>query len=199
MRVETWLRRLKSGEVPFSTPEALLHRAVALDQKPVVHISKMRSYVHARYRMYSLVDQQWTATLAAMIGRLRVLEVMAGSGLLARALSDHGVNIIATELEPPRRTFCRVHKMDAVSAVLHHRDCDTLLMSWPPYEDPVSEAVARAWGPDRPIIYVGEHGGCTGSHAFNRGILVHHSLEIPSWPDIHDRVMVCSWRGDHHG
>ena len=47
--------------------------------------------------MWALVYRSFARKLAVWIGNRRVLEVMAGRGWLAKALSEEGVSIIATD------------------------------------------------------------------------------------------------------
>lgn len=147
------------------------------------------------YGMWSLVDSEWTGELAEWIGERKCLEVMSGAGWLAKALSEHGVRIIATDFDVSGRWGRRsavhtVEALDAITAVSVYPDAEVLLVSWPPYNNPVIEQVAEKWGAKRPIVYVGEAcGGCTATEIFCKHFRVIEKLKIPRWPGIHDEVM----------
>ena len=47
--------------------------------------------------MWTLVSRDWVKVLAERIKGKKVLEVMAGAGWLAKALSDEGIEIFATD------------------------------------------------------------------------------------------------------
>ena len=71
---------------------------------------------------------------------------------------------------------------------------DVLLVSWPPYEDDTIIKVCRTWGPNRPIIYIGEHdGGCNApAEFFDHFQEIDNQPNIPlmSWDGIHDYVLI---------
>ncbi len=123
---------------------------------------------------YSLVCRSWVRPLADFIGSRRVLEVMCGTGALAKALRDQGVSVIATDNQSWKATFVRswteVEKCDALKAVKKYgKDVDFVLMSWPYLDDMALKTLGkmRAVNPGCRLIYIGEpEGGCTGSDAF---------------------------------
>jgi uncharacterized UPF0146 family protein len=151
--------------------------------------------------MWAIVTMEWTRKLAAYLRGMRVLEVMAGAGWLARALADHGVEVVATD----NNSWARQHKlarpvydviqMDAIDAV-HVATADALMVSWPPQDDTTIVDVARAWGPSKPIVYVGEWaGGCNAPGAFFAGWNSAITLPIPVWPSMKDGVEIGYWKG----
>ena len=104
----------------------------------------------------AFVDQQ-----AEWLGDRRVLEVMAGNGLLASKLAARGVDILATSLfaghDGHDRGMCwPVEEISAPEAVVVHGGwAEVLLVSWPT----TTEAMARTaleWGADRPLVFIGE-------------------------------------------
>lgn len=154
--------------------------------------------------MWAIVDKHWTANLAQWIGRRKVLEVMGGVGWLSKALWEHGVNVICTDdnswrVESEDGTPCHnqapfvfdVEEIEALEAVKRYRAADVLLVSWPPlYETKIAD-VLKAWGKDRPMIYIGElEGGCNAPDEFF-DIFRYEFLNVgmPSWVGIHDVVV----------
>lgn len=148
-----------------------------------------------RHGMFAIIDKQWTAQLANHLKDHRVLEVMAGRGWLAKAMREHGIDWHATDdhsMFPT--TVTDVEKLDAVKSVRTYRNqADVLVMSWPPYQDPICERVVDEWPADKPIIYVGEWDGCTGTERLRDLLTVDWSINIdmPTYPGFHDRVHWC--------
>lgn len=159
---------------------------------------------HYRYRdeaikrgMWAIVTQSWVTNMADWIDNRSVLEVMSGRGWLAKALSEQGVTITATDdfswkINGHKPVF-NVIKQNAWEAAKQSQD-DLLLMSWPPYDDNTATRVIEAWGPDRPIIYIGEgEGGCNADDEFFRlfkSDLRQPDLWLPRWPHIHDYIQI---------
>lgn len=102
----------------------------------------------------------------------RVLDPMAGSGWWCRLLDGAGIDVAAYDEAPPHHGGNRYHKAgishllvhpgDAVQAVIEHGRDRTLLLSWPPYDNPIGVRTLAAYLGDR-VIYIGEgEGGCCG-------------------------------------
>lgn len=105
-------------------------------------------------------DDTFLDELAAELRGRSVLEVFAGNGLLARRLSERGVDILATSLfrghdGSAERMYHPVLEMGAKDAVRKHRDRDVLLMCWPTADEAAAQA-ALLWGEERPIVFIGE-------------------------------------------
>jgi hypothetical protein len=128
----------------------------------------------------ALVDlYSWTIThpdtvafVAAHTGG-RVIDPLAGSGWWASLLTAHGVDVYASDklIACEGNTFHTItahHPIiagDAPDVVAAHGQDRTLLLSWPPYEDPVGAQILRAYTGPR-VIYIGtERGGCCGDDA----------------------------------
>jgi len=194
-RLSRFLEDLCGQVVPekapdFSDIDCMLSDAV----DRAIMLSRLR--IVRGYGMWSLVDSKWTGDLAGWIGERKCLEVMSGAGWLAKALSEHGVRVIATDFDASGRWGgqSKVHPvelLDALTAISRYPDVEVLLVSWPPYNNPVIEQVAKKWGAKRPIAYIGEAcGGCTATEVFCKHFSVSEKLTIPRWPRIHDEVML---------
>ncbi|WP_415913325.1 hypothetical protein [Neptuniibacter sp. QD37_11] len=144
--------------------------------------------------MYAVVDREWTPHLAKWIGNRRVLEVMAGRGILAKALSDEGVAITATDYNTYWEPFHPITEIDAREAAAESSD-DVLLISWPPFEDTAIVDVCNAWGTERPIIFIGEFRGCTGCDKFFDRFVPREDVYIPlpQFMGIKDNVYIGYW------
>ena len=120
----------------------------------------------------------WTITAPATVdfvthhSRGAILDPMAGSGWWAHLLTAAGVNVAAYDAHPPGSPDNHWHKqahtwhpitvMDGAEAAARHSADRTLLLSWPPYDEPAGADILRATTADR-VIYIGEGpGGCCG-------------------------------------
>lgn len=130
-------------------------------------------------RVFGNFTDAFIDELATFLLKRRVLEIFAGNGALAALLARKGVAVTATSkftshdghengLNHP------VIEMGAAEAVRHYESAhDVLLMSWPTVTNQVTIAT-QLWGPDRPIVYIGEitdyekgHlGGCADDEFF---------------------------------
>lgn len=151
--------------------------------------------------MWALVYRTWVQVLAEWIDDRQVLEVMAGRGWLAKALSEEGINIIATDDNSwdKRHSECGpVHEilpLDALSAIARFGDdADVLIMSWPPYGGEIATDVLKAWGAGRWIVYIGEGDGMAcAPDSFWRlwqkasGV---PEISLASWDGIHDFIEI---------
>lgn len=129
---------------------------------------------------HDLVRQYaWTITSPATVAFVvehagaRVIDPLAGSGYWAWLLGQHGIDVYASDLNPPdvaeniwhrgAQLHTAVNRSDAVDAVTVLGDDRTLLLSWPPYDDPIGARILAAYRGPR-IVYIGEtEYGCCGS------------------------------------
>lgn len=160
--------------------------------------------------MFAFVCWDWVQPLSSWIGRRKVLEVMAGAGWLARALSEKNIDITATDdhswiekkgwpLQHP------VEQLDAVSAIEKYgAAADLLIISWP-YMEPAAFETVRKWNevnPDGLIIYIGEQeGGCNADQDF-----FEHFEEVSdesfhvvgnryrTWEGLHDTIVLGKYK-----
>lgn len=111
--------------------------------------------------------------LSKHIGSSKTLDAGAGTGFISAHLRLLGVNITASDIGGTvfanygmSRVYARDHEGDSVS--LLPGDFQTVLLSWPPYEDSFGYRVVSKMKPDSTLIYNGEgYGGCTGDAAFH--------------------------------
>lgn len=156
-----------------------------------------------KYGMWGIVYQTFAFALAEWIGGCQVLEIMAGAGWLAKALQDEGVSIIATDnaswdkRHTRQKHLTSVLKLEATEAILAHPQADILLVSWPPYDEQDIVEACHTWGPDRPIIYIGEcDGGCNAPESFFehfREMKDPPNIDVMSWQGLHDHLYFGSW------
>jgi predicted nicotinamide N-methyase len=152
---------------------------------------------------------KWARSLKNIIGDKTVLEVGAGTGLVAKYLNEVGVKITATDNYSwynknfnKWKWFYPIVNLDFKAAIEKYH-VDYLLLSWPPYREPMAKEAAKLFtklNQDRLIIYIGEglH-GCTADDDFHKGIKVIDELDdvndvFPQWRGLHDQCYLVKWR-----
>ena len=124
---------------------------------------------------WALIAYEWVRPLAAWIGSRRCLEVMCGRGVLAKALRDCGVSVIATD----NKSMCsrqwwetapwiEVEQLDAVEAIEKYGSgIDLVICSWPPYGSPAAYQALlkmREMASDALMLYIGEINAYTNAN-----------------------------------
>lgn len=173
---EAWVRRIAEGRC-----EHIMRRAL------------VGQYAWA-------VPDKAALDLLARVGP--IVEIGAGAGYWAWLLRKRGVDVVAYDAEPPRRgseinnwhkdtpTWTVVDRGGAGSAA-NHAD-RTLLLCWPPYDDPMAADALKAFA-GRRVVFVGEsEGGCTANDEFfellDRDFDCAADVEIPQFDGMHDRL-----------
>jgi hypothetical protein len=166
----------------------------------------LRHYM-VRAFSWAIPNQSALQALADIAGDRGVLEVGAGTGYWAALLRQLGVDVLATDIAPPRTdlgpehnpwhpnvaSFGEVVKMGAAEAAAR-ADGRVLMLCWPPSTSEMGlEAVSAYQGPA--VVYVGEWcRGTTGTPALHRLLErdweMDLSVEIPVWWGRDDRVRV---------
>lgn len=203
MHVDAFMVCIRQGQIPPEAPGDLDEHGWAHPGWLVDDVQRVlyRNECN-KHGMWAIVHRNLARHLATYIGDRQVLEIMAGAGWLARALSDEGIDIIATDSGEWDERHDKMHRpyavrhLEASEAVEHYSDAGVLLVSWPPYgETPILDACER-WGSDRPIIYIGEgQGGCNAPDEWWARFWHDETVSIPlsSWPGLHDHVYVGHW------
>lgn len=119
----------------------------------------------------------------------KCLEICSGSGLLANELQMKGIDVIPTDIANEKdngyyllRTepYTKIEQIDGLSAI-EKFDADVLIMSWPPFDDPIAANALEKFidkNPNGEIIYIGEsEGGCTADNRFFELIYEHELTE----------------------
>lgn len=119
-------------------------------------------------------EYSWTITDPDSVGfvvgyaEAGLVDPMAGTGYWAYVLGQEGVDVVCYDESPGEdnpwhidKLWVPVTRMDGAEAVAKHPD-RTLLLSWPPYNEPDGDEVLAAYAGDR-VIFMGEgEGGATG-------------------------------------
>jgi hypothetical protein len=201
--VTRFINDIKTGNVPETIPTEITEYSSDYALKSMLW--DLRSQVNA-HGMWALVDKVWTKQLSDWIVNRKVLEVMAGAGWLAKALNEHGVDIVATDdyswdvdHKHMRRVF-DVHQANGIEAIDTWSETEVLIISWPPHDyddDSAIIEICNKWGSDRPIIYIGEIDGCNAGDTFFCSFEYDESLynkfDLKQWVAVHDVVLIGYW------
>ena len=167
---------------------------------------KLRQEFTEDMGIWCLVAQDWVDLMVEkwMVGK-RVLEVIGGTGLLAKAIrKTHKCKrvVVTDDLSWEKKGITdivnfdtEVIEMDAVESIeVYGWESDVLVMSWMPYDQPLAYKVMQAWGKSKPIVFIGEgQGGCTADDAFFNGFREEDYLDIPQFAGLHDYVSMGYW------
>jgi len=203
MNIKEYLSYVKRKEIPPRSPAHLLNHDSWRDHNLFMQGVKARIECVNR-GMWAIVDLRWTGELAEWIRKRKVLEIMAGAGWIAKALNHHGVDIIPTDdfswsIARKKKKYkgyepvFPIEKLDAVGAVEKYRKAEILLISWPPFNDYTIFKACGKWGDKKPIVYIGEIGGCNAPIEFFtkfERIEPHPRFSFPSWNGIYDRLLI---------
>lgn len=130
-----------------------------------------------------------------------VIEIGAGLGYAAFLLRHLGVGVLAYDAHPVETGRNHYHNGHAwtqvlegdVNALLGSDPNLTLLLAWPPYEDPMGHQALSLYRGNT-VIYVGEFGGCTGDAKFHRLLTKEwnevEDYSIPQHAGLHDSLYV---------
>ncbi|GIE35938.1 hypothetical protein Ait01nite_089830 [Actinoplanes italicus] len=142
------------------------------DKNPVVGGIGMLDKFTARHDLVS--EYAWTITDPATVAFVvehcgpQVVDPLAGSGYWAWLLGQHGIDVAASDLKPGASQWhshgvhLPVVNEEGPIAVRATGPERTLLLSWPPYSDPIGARLVQVYRGDR-IVYIGEGPyGCCG-------------------------------------
>jgi hypothetical protein len=159
---------------------------------------------HALVAQYAwtITDPVSVAFVARWAGG-RMVDPMAGTGYWGYVLGFLGTDVASYDIAPPQENGWHKNAVQhaPVDAVNHgaevvglHPD-RTLLLSWPPYNEPAGTDVLAAYRGSR-VIFIGEReGGCTGDDDLHDllgdGEWVERAQRRPvQWWGMHDVITV---------
>ena len=165
---------LYSGKIP----ESYIGMNEKNDIKLYEHFLNREEYIDSFG--FVLVAKDWVKIISKLIGTrgTRCLEVMAGTGLLSKALIDCGINMITTdnlswENEHQyawKQHWCDIEQLDAVSSIKKYgKNVNYIIMSFPYMDETATYClhIMRKVNPQCKLIFIGEDvGGCTSSDSF---------------------------------
>lgn len=152
---------------------------------------------------FSIITKPLADSLADYLKGKKCLEIMAGNGVLSKALQDRDIDIIATdnkswyESSAYEDVWTEVENLEAGDAIRKYKNVDYILVSWMPIDVPSKRIVRmiRKYNPNVKIIVIGEEqGGCTSNDAwFDR---VKDCFDI-DFSDCGVNSHMVSWNGVH--
>jgi len=133
------------------------------------------------------------------IGNDAILEIASGHGVWAKLLQEANVNVKPTDYisSPKRKGYTSdkaydidIEDLSANDAIRKYKNFNVLMMSWPPYSEPMAHQALQNFNGNK-LIFIGEgEGGCTGDDNFfkelNQNWNLIKEVDIPQWPHIHD-------------
>jgi hypothetical protein len=196
-----------------------------LDGKSLSPVDLIRSvrlrHYYISQGMFAFVSWKWVKPLATFIDKKKVLEVMAGRGILAYALRELGINMIATDdfsfarsvqsgVHYPEFSFASwkdpvtdIEEMDALDAIENYGSIvDYLLVSWP-YPNIALHIIRKMYevNPKALVIFIGEMSPANVCGDFaNHFSLIDDPLfkeaaaNYESWETVHDKLLLGQYR-----
>lgn len=199
IKMEGILNQLQNKEIPESYPKEIgsLGTMMAFNKNEKIFRENF-----ILVSSYPLISKDWIRELIPLLKNKRCLEIMAGSGMLAKALSDEGINVIATDSKEWNidDSWFDVEKLDAIGAINKYgKDIDYVICSWIPYQSHVGTQVIewlRKNNPKLKMIYIGEfdYGCCADDSFFNISNEIDNSYinnankKFKRWAGLHDRI-----------
>ena len=165
---------------------------------------QLKGYMHAplrfsciNYSCYPLLDMNLIDTLCSVIRKKKVLEIMSGSGAIAKGLQDKGIEIIPTDNFSEftkASVWTEVEELDSVKAIEKYGEkVDYILVSWPRGRSNITECVQTMHkiNPTLKLIYIGEReNGCCAPSRFFKKVELQDTKTIKNWPFIYDAIYV---------
>ena len=125
----------------------------------------------------------------------KTVDIIAGSGFLSKKLRDAGMTVYVNGSKE------QIYDCDGFNYGIDFREdpvkiakeYDTIILSWPPYNNNLAKDIWMAMKPGAQMLYIGEWmGGCCANDAFFGALapypIKHHT--IPCWPHIYDGLFV---------
>lgn len=173
-------------------------------------------------RDFLVQKYSWAVPTEEAIRRIAELSPIvdwgAGNGYWAWLLREAGADVDAYSIDPGNNDSCTaifpnkvndeptVKRLDPSGAWTDVKKCksptklrslkaQTLLLVWPPYDDPMAADCLQQFKGEV-VVHVGEHRACTADDTFfdmlEKDWEEVDCIEIPSWNGIHDDVWI--WR-----
>lgn len=194
-----YLRAIKPGMLSrsYEGDQDWVHEYHPVTMAPLL---SRRSLVHQF--SWSIPSPEAIASIARF--SKSIVEVGCGTGYWASLLQSIGCDVICYDAHPPSTGVneyghCREYteiRSGSCMAASDHPD-RSLMLSWPPYEDPMAHDTLRAYlnAGGQSLVYIGESwGGCCGNDTFfnliNATMRLVSTIDLPQWYGLHDAVFL---------
>ena len=208
--IDRFLNDLEQGEIPdYPLPTFFRKRSLFQKVKIPMGVSMLSTHlsmIGQSYGMFAYIYDELaeniTLALEDTFGRTgRYLEIMAGSGWLAEALAQAGLQgkYVATDLTPNQPVY-PIKRMEAKRAIRKYKGADCYILSWPPYEDEAAAEAISTLPEGSRIIYMGEWYGNCGTPSLFEQLEVVETLSplwqqasdsYLTWFALHDQMRLC--------
>ncbi len=164
--------------------------------------SAFRNFLNRQYNLWPMLTEDFVNEFATYLKKKKLkrgLEIMSGTGILAKHLNDRGISILPTDNydwmvgRAHLKKLAKEHKVERIVASQaikkYEPEVDFLLVSWPPHENR-SRWWLKYWS-SKPIFYIGEYpNGCTGDDNLHKSVKWYSAggIRINSWEGIHDEL-----------
>jgi len=150
----------------------------------------------------------WAIPCKAALEKIKkyspIIEIGAGSGYWAYLLKEIGVEIVASDINPPKENEevntwhpnnkCWTEIIEGGIELIERYPNHTLFLCWPPYNDPLAYNTLKSYK-GKYFIFIGEsEGGCTGDEKFFK--YLEDTFEeidtviIPQYDGVHDYLTI---------
>lgn len=199
-KIKENIEKLKRHQIPDSYPKEI----ESIDGLLVLSMhgqEYMRDSIIA-LSSFPLITKRWVKVLAKYLSGEKCLEIMSGSGMLAYALKEMEIDIIATDNMEWNweNKWTDVKQMDYKEAIkCYMKDCSYLILSWPEMGDGAYHALKlmRKENPKAKMIYIGEFGGACANEKFvdtaqivDEEWIKKINENLMHWAGIHDGVLI---------
>ena len=191
--------RIKFIADKFNIPESQVIKEVRKNMGLMEETYK-RHYFTDKYG-WSVPTQEAIDKIKEFVSGDKVIEIGSGYGMWAKLMKDSGISIYATDAlsspsaktyRPRDESFTEVEDLEAVEAILKYSGVNVLMLSWPPYDQPMATNAIKVFKGNK-LIFIGEDsGGCTADSEFfeilDKGWNKAGKVDIPRWEGIYDSL-----------
>ena len=193
------MEKIKNQQIPEFYPEFVSSYA-SMDVELFKEELDRSHFVF--WSSFSLISMDWIRILSKLLLGYKSLEIMAGSGMLSKALSDCGCDVYPTDdlSWSDWQMWMEPEKIDCIEAIKKYgKDMDYILLSWSEMNDMAYQSLItmRQVNPMLKMIYIGEFGwACADENfTFSAKILKNPIIDevnkvYKRWAGIHDYVFL---------
>ncbi|RHW54649.1 SAM-dependent methyltransferase [Lactobacillus bombicola] len=172
--------------------EAICFQVAANKKKKVRIINQLlnsvRQFLSIKYGIWSLPNLATAKLIKDYFQIDQALEIMAGNACWAKALTEVGIETIATDSLEWAKTsltgnnpYMAVKNYDAPKAIKKFATAQLIICSWAPNFTKSDLLAIKAWqkyNPQSHLLFIGEKNGATNSMAFWQEVKFNYSQKL---------------------